>query len=79
MKFVRVGTLDRKEELKPDVHIYTGTKTEWVDLSSEAGRGVRVVEEYYDREDVWSKESLERWRVLEPRVSSGFMAKGDER
>jgi hypothetical protein len=28
-----------------------------------------VVEEYYRREDVWSKESLERWEKLKPMVA----------
>jgi hypothetical protein len=29
---------------------------------------VPVVEEYYRREDVWSKESLERWEKLKPMI-----------
>lgn len=63
--FVRVGTLDRNHVLKPDIHIYTETKIPWVDL----GRSeVPVVEAWYDREEVWSMDSLKRWKVLEPRI-----------
>jgi len=29
---------------------------------------VPVVSEFYDMEEIWSKESLERWRVLLPEV-----------
>ncbi|KAF2830059.1 hypothetical protein CC86DRAFT_269563, partial [Ophiobolus disseminans] len=63
---VKVGTLDDegKKRVRPDVHIYTSTKMEWVELGGERARGARVFEEYYDKREVWSRESLERWDVL---------------
>ncbi|WEW61223.1 hypothetical protein PRK78_006713 [Emydomyces testavorans] len=57
--FVRVGTLDEKDKIEPDVHFYTSSKLEWVDLSASKWEG-KVFEEYYDHEKVWRKESLER-------------------
>ncbi|ORY19773.1 Mss4-like protein [Clohesyomyces aquaticus] len=67
MTFVRVGTLSdedgSKQRVSPDVHIFTKSKMGWVDLSGEVERGVKVCEEYYDREEVWGKEALERRKV----------------
>ncbi|EEP79993.1 conserved hypothetical protein [Uncinocarpus reesii 1704] len=53
LPFVRVGTLDKKQQVKPDVHIFTSTKFDWVDLSGSQWEG-KVFEEFYDREKVWS-------------------------
>ena len=54
---IRVGTLDGRKNVKPGVQIYTSTKMDWVDLSKEE---CKVFEEYYPRQDVWGKESMER-------------------
>ena len=53
IRFIRVGTLDDPDQLPPDVHIYTSTKQSWVKLSSSE----QVVEEFYNYETTWSKES----------------------
>lgn len=61
--FLKVGTLadGHRQKVKPDVHIYTSTKMEWVDLEKEKERGIKVYEEYYsNKEEVWSKEALQR-------------------
>jgi hypothetical protein len=60
VKFIRVGTLDQPDHLPPDVHIYTSTKQPWVVLPA----GARAVPEFYDRNEVWSKESLDRRAAL---------------
>jgi hypothetical protein len=62
MVFVKAGTLDdaSRQQVKPDVHIFTDTKLDWVDLDAEKKRGVAVCEGFYKHEDVWSEESLER-------------------
>jgi hypothetical protein len=60
VKFVRVGTLDEPNRLPPDIHIFTSTKQPWIVLAS----GTPAVAEYYDRNVLWSKESLERRRAL---------------
>ncbi|KAF1842375.1 uncharacterized protein K460DRAFT_370343 [Cucurbitaria berberidis CBS 394.84] len=68
LMFVKVGSLDdeSREMVRPDVHIFTSTKMEWVNLGTEEERGVKVFEEYYPREEVWSQESLKRReRLLE--------------
>jgi hypothetical protein len=56
VRFVRVGTLDTPNKVEPDVYIYTDSKLPWVLLPE----GARSFKEYYEFEDVWSKESLER-------------------
>ena len=59
-RFVRVGTLDMPDALPPDVHIFTMSKQPWVVLPPE----VPAVEEFYDRDKVWSAASLARRRAV---------------
>jgi hypothetical protein len=54
-RFMRVGTLDQAFRLAPDVHIFTSTKQPWVNLGN-----APAVLEYYNREQIWSQESLQR-------------------
>ncbi len=51
--------------LLPDVHIFTSTKVQWLDLKSEEARGVKAFEGYYDNKEVWSEESLKRMAILQ--------------
>jgi hypothetical protein len=60
LRFVRVGTLDEPDRLTPDVHIYTASKQPWVALPPE----IPAFEEYYNRNELWPKESLARRRAL---------------
>ena len=60
IRFVRVGTLDEPDRLPPDIHIFTASKQPWVVISP----GAPAVEEYYDRNEYWSEESLARRRAL---------------
>ena len=57
---LRAGTLDRSETIRPDVHIFTRSKLPWVELPP----GARVFEAFYRIDEVWSPESLARWRQL---------------
>ena len=66
VKFVRVGTLDNPDLLPPDVHIFTASKQPWVVLPE----GVPAVVEYYDREQLWSADSLARRLVLLPKIEA---------
>jgi len=68
--FVRVGTLDEPDACPPDIHIFTASKQPWVVLPP----GVPAVPEYYDREQVWPAASLERRRVIEPKVEAYLAA-----
>jgi hypothetical protein len=61
--FVRVGTLDEPAALPPDVHIFTGSKQPWVQLSGD----VPVFEAYYDWKTLWPADSQARRRALPPR------------
>lgn len=54
--FLRVGTLDRAEDMPPDIHIFTSTRLPWVVLPE----GVPAVAEYYRARDHWPAESLAR-------------------
>lgn len=55
-RFVRVGTLDRRDLFPPDIHIFTSTKQPWVILPE----GVPAMPEYYMRDEHWPAESLAR-------------------
>ena len=70
-KFVRVGTLDNPDLLPPDVHIFTESKQPWVVLPT----GAKVFAEYYERENVWSAESLERREALLPQIEAYLAAR----
>ncbi|MGH6892560.1 MAG: GFA family protein [Dongiaceae bacterium] len=56
VRFVRVGTLDEPDRLPPDVHIFTMSKQPWVVLPE----GTPAFHEFYEREKLWPKESLDR-------------------
>ena len=58
--FVRVGTLNNPYLLPPDIHIFTASKQPWVALPKDAP----AVEQYYDRNLYWPKESLDRRDAL---------------
>lgn len=61
LKFLRVGTLDNPDLIPPDVHIFTSSKVPWYEIP----RDHYAVEEYYDTEAVWSKDSRKRFAKWE--------------
>lgn len=66
VRFVRVGTLDEPDRLPPDIHIFTMSKQPWVVLPV----GVPALEEYYDRTEMWPKESLDRFTALRAKATT---------
>jgi hypothetical protein len=60
IRFVRAGTLDNPSRVTPDVHIYTRSKLPWIRLPDSAP----AYEVYYDRNEVWTPESIERIEAL---------------
>ena len=54
--FVRGGTLDEPSAVEPGVHIFTRSKLPWVTLPT----GTPAFEVYYDSQELWPAESLER-------------------
>jgi hypothetical protein len=54
--FVRGGTLDDARAIKPDVHIFTRSKVDWVTLPVDTP----AVEVFYDLQELWPRASLER-------------------
>jgi hypothetical protein len=63
-RFVRVGTLDTPDTLPPDVHIFISSKQPWVVLPT----STPAFAEYYNRNEVWSKEGLARFEQLRPLI-----------
>ena len=70
-KVVRVGTLDDPDAMPPDVHVFTQSKQPWVTLPT----GAQVFTAYYEREQVWSAESLKRREALLPQINAYLAAK----
>jgi hypothetical protein len=66
---VRVGTLDEPNLCPPDIHIFTESKQDWVQIPD----GARAVPAYYDREMEWPPASLERRAAMmrDPNEHSG--------
>ena len=60
LRFVRVGTLDDPDAIRPDVHIFTRSKAPWVVLPD----GVPAFEVYYDLKALWPAASQERRRAI---------------
>jgi hypothetical protein len=60
VRFVRVGTLEEPDRLKPDIHIFTSSKQPWVVLPPDTP----AVPEYYESKRYWPAESLERRRIV---------------
>ena len=68
--FVKVGTLDdeSRKTVRPDVHIFTSTKPDWIDLTSEKERGIPIMQERAYRKDTWTKEANERYDLLQQKM-----------
>ena len=64
--FVRGGTLDEPREIEPDVHIFTKSKVGWVTIPESQA----AVEIFYDREELWPAESLERLDAVRSRETA---------
>jgi hypothetical protein len=64
--FVRAGTLDRKDVVKPDAHIFTRSKVPWVVLPADQP----AFEIFYDMAALWPAESLARRRAAEAAAKS---------
>jgi hypothetical protein len=56
--FVRAGTLDNPEAVRPDVHIFTRSKLPWLNLPADAP----AFDSFYKLAEVWRPESLTRLR-----------------
>lgn len=61
IRFIRVGSLDQPDRMPPDVHIFTISKQAWVTLPP----GAPVAEHFYDPNQIWSLENLQRLAPLE--------------
>ena len=64
IRFIRVGTLDTPEVLRPDIHIFTASRQPWVLLPQD----MPAVPEFYEIERYWSPESLARRQGFLPRL-----------
>jgi len=61
VRFVRAGTLDDPSGVRPDVHIFTRSKLDWLTLPE----AVPAFDVYYDRNVLWPAASLERLASLD--------------
>ncbi len=59
-RYVRGGTLDEPRGVKPDVHIFTRSKVDWVELPED----VPAFDVFYDVNELWPAESLERMQAV---------------
>ncbi|OCT53595.1 glutathione-dependent formaldehyde-activating protein [Cladophialophora carrionii] len=59
IRIVDVGTLDNPDAWPPDAHVWISDKQPWIILSNKTPA---FQDSNYVREEVWSKESLERRR-----------------
>ena len=57
--FIRAGTLDKPDAVKPDIHIFTRSKLPWLKLPDDA----RAFKAFYKLDEVWSPESKARLRL----------------
>jgi hypothetical protein len=62
--FVRAGTLDEPTGVTPDVHIFTRSKVDWVQLTE----ATPAFDVFYDPKSLWPAESLERARAARARA-----------
>jgi hypothetical protein len=69
--FVRVGSLDKPDELPPDIHIFTASKQPWVVIPPD----MKAVDEYYDLKQYWPTESLERRQAYLPVLKAWLAAR----
>ena len=60
VSFVRVGTLNDPGRCPPNVQIFTESKQPWVPLSTD----IPAFEAFYDFNEHWPDESLNRWRAV---------------
>jgi hypothetical protein len=56
VRFVRVGTLDNPDQLRPGAHIFTASRQPWLELPA----GIPAFTEYYKASELWPAESLAR-------------------
>ena len=63
MAVLKTTTLDDPNRFPPQAHIFVKSKLKWLEL----GGTIPKFDEYYDREEVYPKESLERRKKLEHR------------
>lgn len=56
IRFVRVSTLNKPHQIKPNAHIFTRSKLSWVKIP----KTIPSFKVFYDLEKQWSKASLNR-------------------
>lgn len=65
-KAVRVGTLDEPDLFPPQAHVYVASKQPWVQIPA----GVPQFAEFYQPEQVWPPDSLQRRAAIWPRIEA---------
>jgi hypothetical protein len=60
MTFLKTATFDEPERFPPKAHIFTKSKLSWINLDS----AIPSFEEYYNKEELLSKDSLARRKAI---------------
>ncbi len=60
LRFLRIMTLDDRDAVAPNAHIFTRSKLPWVRLPE----GVPAFDVYYEMKTLWPAESLARRRAI---------------
>ena len=63
---LRMGTLEERKAVKPDIHIFTSTQQGWLTFDDD----IPKVENYYKKEDYWPEESKQRFFKLMGRLKA---------
>ncbi len=67
VRFIRVGTLDEPHRLPPDVHIFDGDRN----TSAPIPAGAPRFETFYDLQEIWQPDSLQRlFALFDPEIPS---------
>lgn len=67
LRFLRVGTLDDPNRVRPDAHIFTKSKLDWVILPDD----VPSFDMYYDMKATWPDEALARRQAASDAAKDG--------
>ncbi len=65
VRFVRGGTLDEPRAVRPDVHIFTKSKVDWVVIPDD----MPAFDVFYDPKELWPDASFERWAAAHASVT----------
>lgn len=67
LAYIRAGTLNDLDGIKPQAHIYTQSKLSWLQLPTD----IPAFEGLYRMEQLWPPASIARFKVLQEAIHNG--------